>query len=586
MKRLPFALAPYLLCFNALLIFASGRVAQAQSVSPVHPAPRKKIIAIGWDNPTARQFARDWKQMETQPFDGCVVMPEAFGPDNKPLAQHALRFRRAFATDRWERRWFRPVIADLRTVRSARLTDNFVEFLANPGDVDWFDDAGWREVVDHFRIAAWVARQGGCKGILFDAERYTQPFSAFSQFMYASQKGRNQHTFVAYQAKARQRGREVMRAMAAEYPNITVLTLFLNSYALDAAGRPDPQRALERDAYGLLPAFLDGCLDVAPPTVTLVDGNENAYYYNSDAEFLRAAVDIKGAPGQRLVSPQNRAKYRAQVQAGMGLYLDRYNAAPGTKYYFDPGPGATHVGRFQEHLGSALRATDEYVWLWGERGRWWPEPGALAAWENKEVFRPWPNAFPGVDTALAFACDPFNAARTQIAEREKSGAPNLARNPDFSLKESPALEGGSPDWQAGGPVAGWNSWQDEENGSRGTFAWDQAAGAAKLANVRNGCFIQTYKVRPGQRFVVAVRYRRAGSSAGEAWASIRWKTMDNKWTTTALDVALTDGNGRELAGAAIVPPDAAEMVLLLGARDQASPADAAWFDDVRVFALP
>ncbi|NPV46799.1 MAG: hypothetical protein HPY69_07565 [Armatimonadetes bacterium] len=46
--------------------------------------------------------------------------------------------------------------------------------------MDWFDDPAWENIEDHWRIAAWLARQGNLKSILFDPERYNQPFSETS----------------------------------------------------------------------------------------------------------------------------------------------------------------------------------------------------------------------------------------------------------------------------------------------------------------------------------------------------------------------------------------------------------------------
>jgi hypothetical protein len=40
------------------------------------------------------------------------------------------------------------------------LTDNFLIFGANPGYVDWFDDAGWREIREHCRLLARLAHEG------------------------------------------------------------------------------------------------------------------------------------------------------------------------------------------------------------------------------------------------------------------------------------------------------------------------------------------------------------------------------------------------------------------------------------------
>ena len=82
-----------------------------------------------------------------------------------------------------------------------------------------FDDEAWAQIVEHWRIAARLANQGGLKGILFDPEAYTEPHR---QFAYTSQAGWREHTFAEYAAKARERGREIMQAVAGEYPDITI----------------------------------------------------------------------------------------------------------------------------------------------------------------------------------------------------------------------------------------------------------------------------------------------------------------------------------------------------------------------------
>ena len=135
----------------------------------------------------------------------------------------------------------------LKGCKFQRLTDNFIMLNANPGDVDWFDDAGWRNIVEHWRIAAWVARQSGFKGILFDPEPYAPPHA---QFSYSAQPERDKHTFDEYCAKARQRGREVMEAVAEEYPDITIFCFFMNSVDATATGQPTRGGPFGRRATG------------------------------------------------------------------------------------------------------------------------------------------------------------------------------------------------------------------------------------------------------------------------------------------------------------------------------------------------
>ena len=323
---------------------------------------------------------------------------------------------------------------------------------------------------------------------MFDPEPYTPPNS---QFGYAAQPGRKQHTFNQYAEKARQRGREVMQAVVKEYPNITLFCYFMNSVSAAAAGRADPRPALATEGYGLYPPMVDGWLDVMPPGVVLVDGCESAYLFNSRQQFLEAALQMKGAC-QELVSPENRAKYRAQVQASYGIYLDAYCTPKGSPWHID-GRGGPRVDRLRINTADALTAADEYVWIYGEQFRWWPtKNGSVQA-------KTWPEALPGSDRALRYARNPLDFARTEMARLKKAGQlVNLARDGDFGVATAKSLEGSEQRWQQGGPPAGWTAWQADA--SHGTFTWDQETGAAgkgaaKASGVANGCFIQTLQGR-------------------------------------------------------------------------------------------
>jgi hypothetical protein len=271
-----------LIAATALLL----TVGRACGDGPAGPWPGKKLIETGWDEPTTERLRQNLAEMEKQPFQGVVV-----GAVGRADEKRTVSLRGAFCADQWKREWFRGCVDDLRACRFHRFSDNFVVLGANPGSVDWFDDAGWRQVVEHWRIAAWIAKQGGLKGLLFDPEPYTE---GFSQFSYGAQAGRAKHTFAEYAAKTRQRGREVMRAVADEYPACTLFCYFMDSVNTAAAGQPDPAAALAPSGYGLYPAFIDGWLDALPPGMALVDGCENSYLYNSALQFLQSAVLIKG----------------------------------------------------------------------------------------------------------------------------------------------------------------------------------------------------------------------------------------------------------------------------------------------------
>lgn len=539
----------------------------------------KKLIATGWDQVDVQRLAEQLSEMERRPFDGVVIRVIGETPEGRSVPLNW-----AFHAAAWDRSWFEESVEKLRSVKSQKLTDNFILVNANPGDVDWFDDAGWAQIVAHCRIAAWVARQGGARGILFDPEPYAPPHALFH---YAAQPGREEHTFAEYYAEARQRGRQMMEAIVEQYPEITLFCYFMNSINVSATGRADPRPALAGMHYGLYSALIDGWLDAAPPEVTFVDGCESAYRYNSTREYLEAATAMRGAC-QELVAPENRAKYRAQVQVGFGIYLDAYwnpKDSPWSAWYID-GLGGPRVERLRANTATALRLADEYVWIYGEKFRWWPTPNPSVRAES------WPEVLPGCDRILAFVRDPVGYARGVLSGAGGAAPPqSLARNGDFAAEQVTLAEGAVVRWSEGRAPAGWSAWQNDS--SHGQFLWDRETGAqekgsALARGVADGCFIQSHAAEPGQRYAVCAQVRTAGR--GEAYLRVRWKSAEEKWTAEAQDrVFLPEDSAepwRELFGVVEVPEGAARLVVLLGVRGQQSAEDAAWFDDVGLFRLP
>ena len=557
----------------ALLVLLTTAAVGAE---PADMRVRKKLIATGWDHPDSEQLLAHLAEMEKQPFDGVVLELIGRTADGKPCP-----LRPAFCNQVWQPAWFQTNIDQLRACKCKRFTDNFITVGANPGDVDWFDDAGWRQVVEHWRIAAWIAKQSGCKGLLFDPEPYTAPHL---QFGYAAQAGHKQHSFNEYAEKARQRGRQIMHAVVKEYPNITLFCYFMNSVSATATGRADPRLALATQGYGLYPAMIDGWLDAAPPGVVLVDGCESAYLFNSRQQFLEAALQMKIAC-QELVSPANRAKYRAQVQASYGIYLDAYWTPKDSMWYID-GRGGSRVERLRINTADALAAADEYVWIYGEQFRWWTTPNGSVKPKT------WPEALPGCDGALRYARDPVDFARGELAKMKQAGQiVNLTHNGDFSLPKAKTSDGSEHKWHEGAPPAGWSTWQADS--SHGTFTWDRrvgaaGAGAAKANRVANGCFIQSYKAAAGERYAIRAAYKVHGN--GNAWLRVRWQTAQGPWTAETQDKLIygppPSDRWQQLFGVVEVPEGAGRLLILLSVEDQNAADDVVWFDDVELYKLP
>ncbi|MHC4405131.1 MAG: hypothetical protein ACYTG0_36255 [Planctomycetota bacterium] len=559
-------------------LLAIGALLPGLAFAEDHRRP-KKLIATGWDQPDPQRLSENVSEIEKRPFDGVVIRVAGRKPGGQQVPLNS-----AFLKDSWDQSWFQESVDTLKAVRSEKLTDNFILLNANPGDVDWFDDEGWSHIVEHCRIAAWVAKQSGAKGILFDPEPYARPHAVFH---YDAQPKHGEHAFAEYYARARRRGQEMMRAVANEYPDITLFCYFMNSVVVSVTGRADPRRALAPMHYGLYPALIDGWLDVAPPTVTLVDGCESAYRYNSTAAYLESAVAIKGAC-QELVSPENRAKYRAQVQVSFGIYLDAYWNPKDSEWgaWYIDGLGGPRIERLRANAATALRVADEYVWIYGEKYRWWPTPNGRVRPEA------WPEALPGCDRVLSYVRDPVTYARSELAAQQQNGTlVNLVSNGDFSAEDTTLPDGGKTRWSEGRPPAGWGSWQEAT--SKGEFQWDREAGAndkgsARAIGVANGCFIQGHPAKPGQRYAVRAVVRTQGR--GDARIRVRWQIEDGKWTAEGKDrIFLPAGppaTWREIFGVVEVPEDVGRLVILLGVGRQESAEDIARFDDVGLHVLP
>ena len=126
-----------------------------------------RLIATGWDSPNAARFRAELAAFEQWGvFDGTTIAPTRRLADGRVVDS-----RKAFSSDHWDWAEFADCVRDLQAAQPKQATNNFLMIYANPGNVDWFDDAGWGEVVDHWRLLARVAKQGNLiDGVVRKAE--------------------------------------------------------------------------------------------------------------------------------------------------------------------------------------------------------------------------------------------------------------------------------------------------------------------------------------------------------------------------------------------------------------------------------
>ncbi|MCX7599173.1 MAG: hypothetical protein N2512_09950 [Armatimonadetes bacterium] len=343
-------------CLAVVLLACLGSpAAAAPTTKDTVPKLEKKLIEYGWDVSDPAFIRANIRQMEQRPFDGVIFRLSG------PLTP-------VFEEKFWAPHRFDKDYADLAAIKWRRFKYNFIMMWA-ASNQDWFNDTHWKAIEQHVRMYAKAARIGRCVGLAWDPEPYGPNPWAYTTALHKDKK-----TFAEYEAMARRRGAQFIRAIKAEMPKFELLTLFQLCYfphlcrAMDPAERAEK---LSQEGYALLPAFLMGMLDEAGSDVVIHDGNENAYYYTDSRHHLSAYHLMKQA-ALLLVDPGMWERYRRQVKAAQALYIDQYfGLRENTKTYGNYMTEEERAKWFEHNCYYALATTDEYVWCYSEQMNWW-----------------------------------------------------------------------------------------------------------------------------------------------------------------------------------------------------------------------
>ena len=326
------------------------------SVAGAAPAPQKKLIEFGWDEPDTAFMREHVAEMEKTPFDGCVFHAYLVNDNGKKVP---------FLWDAWGKKAFdesrlRQSIEDLQKTPFKQFTSNFLRLNTAPADVDWFDDHS--AILHNAKLAAQVAHDGKCAGILFDTEQYNGPL-----FDYGKQRDAKTKSWDEYSTQVRKRGREVMEAFQEGYPDLTIFLTF--GYSLPFVEAGEQKEKVPRVHYGLLAPFLDGMVDGAKGKTKIVDGCELAYAYKDTSKFAKTYQTMsKGV----LPIVADAEKYRRVFSLGFGVWMDEdwrkhgWDTNDFSKNFYSP-------DAFEKSVRTALETSDEYVWIYTEKPKWWTE---------------------------------------------------------------------------------------------------------------------------------------------------------------------------------------------------------------------
>jgi hypothetical protein len=319
-------------------------------------APKKKLIEFGWDEPGPEFMREHAQQLDASPFDGCV-----FHIDARRTNGSKARFTwDGWGAEAFSKESLQPALQDLKAAKLKKCTQNFLRFNTTPGKMDWFDDH--TAISNNAYLAAWFAREAKIPGVLFDIEQYDGQ-------LFDYRKQRDKKEWEVYAAQVRRRGREVMQAFQAGYPDLTVFLTF--GYSLPWTESGHGKGSLADCHYGLLAPFVDGMLESARGKSKFIDGNELAYGYKEPERFTKSYQAM-----QRDLLPivRDADKYARHFSFGFGLWMDRdwrkhgWDTNDFSKNYFTP-------EGFESSVGQALEVADEYVWIYTETPRWWSKDG-------------------------------------------------------------------------------------------------------------------------------------------------------------------------------------------------------------------
>jgi hypothetical protein len=367
----------HLIAVCSVITFLSACAQQdtsAQEAAPEASATsNKKLLEWGFDSPTPEYLRDNITAMQGQPFDGIVFRLRKEGQSifqTTPLSEAELK------------------LDILSGVQWGQYNHNFLKLWStDPSrNFSWFSNSQWTTITDNLKLYVKAVKSARAKGIAFDVEPYEKFGNSPWRFM--TKEGQSLYpgkTLAQVEVEVRKRGAQFMNALQGEKQDITLLcAVLLGAYRTSISYYPNnPQLGKEKSFYALLPAFVNGMLDVMGPNVKLVDGRfsynklDGTYYFDATSKFTNFARPyVRDA--SIYVAPENRSKYAAQVQLGHAVFPDYVFGLLVNTQLKDRVPSyytnmtETYKSKWLEHnTYYALKTADQYVYVYNEQMSWW-----------------------------------------------------------------------------------------------------------------------------------------------------------------------------------------------------------------------
>ncbi len=343
---------------------------------------------------------------------------------NVVTADHSQIMHRS---QRWTREEIKKHLPYLKEIaKKPNLTESMLIFgmtPSGPNRINWADDEGWANYAENMANVAWLAKQAGLRGLMLDPEEYAGQGGNWAQYIHCYKDP----PFPETAKLARQRGREVFSRVFKEFPDVVILPLWAFarfSFWTDGGRQPYPSANVDQ-AGELLHHFLNGMLDVMPPTVRVVEGSEAYSHSALDNYYIKASV-AASTTVLPLVAPENVAKYRSQFYFGNTHFFDMYsmNANPASRWYHGPVDGS-RLEHMRLNFEQSLNTATKYVWLYSEGS------GKLFNWRNGhfEKKKTWEELAPGMTETIMLVKNPLGLSAQRKSALAKEGKlVNLAKD--------------------------------------------------------------------------------------------------------------------------------------------------------------
>ncbi len=313
--------------------------------------------------PTPYFIRNNIDYLDTLPFDGIAVYlqgADGFNATGLVFAPAPVSYEKILT-----------ILAPLQGVQLRHLRQNFAVMYAGYG-IDVYDTPAWEIRKQNMRNFARALAIAGFRGIFFDNENY-------SDWAHYGGKGCSRaHTLRQCQDEMRERGREVMSSLVAEFPRIVVICLngpwISDNTFYERTGLNNIANANE-----LSGPFFVGLVEAQRLSATVVDGGE--FYgsrtlpdfemrYRDQKYNLVSSTGAKDDGASRAAGVSGfipaylRPEWASKISAGAGLYDRDAGMTPET---------------MRIAIKNALTCVDRYAWLYTEGITFLQAPGTHPA---------------------------------------------------------------------------------------------------------------------------------------------------------------------------------------------------------------